>query len=89
MSAPLVLEGGIVVRVVQPQPPGTVVKVVQPQPPTAGVLVRLLGERGIAGVSGELSAGQIEAIADSAADQAVVDLEPSVDLTILFQNALA
>lgn len=82
----LIFGGGTVVEVVDPFP---VEVVAAPPVVTEVVVVPVAGPPGAPGESaGALTPADIETISDNAAADVLIDLEPPVDLTLLFENAL-
>jgi hypothetical protein len=74
-----------IVVVVEPPPPDIVV-VVEPSPQEVSVTI---AEVGLVGPPGALKPYEVVAVAEAAVPIVVAELEPEVDLTLLFENALA
>lgn len=73
-----------VVVIVEPPPPEIMVVV---EPPLPEVQV-VLSEVGLVGPSGELNSDQLAIVANTASEIVTTELEPEVDLTLLFENAI-
>lgn len=82
MTDPIPLPSGATLRVQIPGPP----TILAAAPASPGVI--MLPVPGPAG-SAELSPEQLAQLADDTGDQVLEDLEPPVDLVILFENGLA
>lgn len=83
----LLLGGGVVVEVVDPFP----LTVTEATPPVASdvEVIAVPGPPGAAGAVGDaLTPTEMAQITDATTGEVLIDLEPPVDLVLLFENAL-
>jgi hypothetical protein len=74
-----------IVVVVEPPPPDIMVQV-DSSPQDVAVTI---SEVGLVGPAGELKPDEVEQVADAVVPIVIDRFEPEVDLTLLFENALA